>query len=99
VLAVPQGIGGHWNDGRPDAPPARLEEVDDVGFLAALIDHVASGGPIDLARVYVTGLSNWASMSGRLACELVPRIANVSARRAGAREEGGRNDQDLGPDP
>jgi polyhydroxybutyrate depolymerase len=78
VLAVPRGVGGHWNDGRPDAPfRARIGDVDDVGFIDALIDHVASGGPIDPGRVYVTGMSNGASMAGRQAVERAPRLAAI----------------------
>ncbi|MDR3545282.1 MAG: PHB depolymerase family esterase [Candidatus Limnocylindrales bacterium] len=78
VLAVPRGIGGHWDDGRPDAPfRVRIGDVDDVGFLDALIDHVAGGGPINQGRVYVTGMSNGASMAGRLAVERAHRIAAI----------------------
>jgi polyhydroxybutyrate depolymerase len=100
VLAVPRGIGGNWNDGRPDAPfRARIGEVDDVGFLDALIDHVASGGPIDQGRVYVTGMSNGASMAGRLACELATRIAAIGQVAGTASPDVAARSQPASPVP
>lgn len=73
-LANPQ----MWNDGsgRRTGP---AYEVDDVGFLAALLDKVAQRFPIDAARVYAMGFSNGASMALRLAAELPERIAAVAA--------------------
>ena len=74
VLALPSAIGEVWNDGRdPTAAP-----VDDVGYLAAVIDDVAARLPIDRRRVYVVGMSNGATMAGRLACELPDRIAAIA---------------------
>jgi polyhydroxybutyrate depolymerase len=54
------------------------ENIDDVGFTAALIDDLASVYSIDRARVYSTGLSNGALLSYRLACELSDRIAAIA---------------------
>jgi polyhydroxybutyrate depolymerase len=48
---------------------------DDVGYVAWLIDDVASKMPIDRARVYVVGHSNGGFFAHRLACDLAPRIA------------------------
>ena len=74
VLAMPSAAGEIWNDGRdPTAAP-----VDDVGYLAAVIDDVAVRLPIDRGRVYVVGMSNGAAMAGRLACELPDRIAAIA---------------------
>ncbi len=78
VLAYPEGIGKSWNDGRADTPSASVKEnVDDVGFLAALIEDVAKRAPIDPRRVYVNGISNGAFMSARFACERAGMIAAI----------------------
>jgi polyhydroxybutyrate depolymerase len=78
LLAFPDGVDKNWNDGRPDVgSKAQQENVDDVGFISALIDDVAAKLPLDPARVYATGISNGAIMSTRLACELAGRIAAV----------------------
>ncbi len=43
--------------------------VDDVGFLTALIDTISAHYAIDPSRVYSTGMSNGGYMSLELACE------------------------------
>ncbi len=77
VVAAPSGIGRAWNDGREEKAGA-TGGADDVGFLSAVIDRVESQASIDARRVYVTGMSNGAIMSGRLACQLSDRIAAVA---------------------
>jgi polyhydroxybutyrate depolymerase len=57
---------------------AMNEKVDDVGFVRALLDVLATRAPIDSARVYATGLSNGAMMSYRLAAQLSDRIAAIA---------------------
>ncbi|MEE8337063.1 MAG: PHB depolymerase family esterase [Dehalococcoidia bacterium] len=52
--------------------------VDDVGFARALIDELTSTLAVDPRRVYVTGLSNGAMLSYRLACEAADLIAAVA---------------------
>jgi polyhydroxybutyrate depolymerase len=51
---------------------------DDVAFLAALLDDLPRRTSIDPRRVYVTGFSNGAAMTFRLAAELSDRIAAVA---------------------
>jgi polyhydroxybutyrate depolymerase len=78
AVASPNGANHHWHDGRTLPEPAGRqpqEPVDDVGFLAALIDCVAGWLPIDRRRVYVAGISNGAMMAARLANEIPHRIA------------------------
>jgi polyhydroxybutyrate depolymerase len=54
-------------------------KVDDVAYIAAVIDDVASKYNVDAKRVYVVGHSNGAFMAHRLACDLAPKIAAVVA--------------------
>jgi len=70
-LAVyPQGFEGHWNDSRVKGPySAKTENIDDVGFLHALVDRLAKDHGGDPAHVYVTGVSNGGQMVLRLALE------------------------------
>jgi polyhydroxybutyrate depolymerase len=74
VVAYPDGYSNSWNDGN-GASDAEDAGVDDVAFVSALIDDLALRSPIDLRRVYVTGISNGGKMSLRLACQLSGRIA------------------------
>lgn len=80
IAVYPDGTGlaRTWNGGACCGYAAR-ENVDDVGFISALIDEVARQFPIDTTRVYAVGHSNGGIMSLRLACELSDRIAAVGA--------------------
>ncbi len=79
VLAMPSAIGEVWNDGRyRGAHWPEHDAIDDVGYLLAVIDDVAERRAIDPARIYVVGMSNGATMAGRLAWEHAERIAAVA---------------------
>ncbi len=78
IVAYPNGTGEtkSWNGGHCCGEAAK-NNVDDVGFVRALIDGLAGSNNIDRARVYATGFSNGAIMVYRLACELSDRIAAI----------------------
>jgi polyhydroxybutyrate depolymerase len=81
IVAYPDGIDRGWNDGRmesedPDRP--HRENIDDVGFISALIDTITGEYNLDTKRVYVTGVSNGAILSYRLACELSQKITAIA---------------------
>jgi polyhydroxybutyrate depolymerase len=79
IVVYPDGIEKHWNDGRENASyRAHREKIDDVGFISALVEHLAKEHNIDMKRVYVTGISNGAMMSFRLACELSEKITAIA---------------------
>ncbi len=80
VVAYPDGIDFSWADGRGASVPDR-DGVDDVGFLATLINQLSRDFRIAPGRVFVTGMSAGAFMANRLACEradLVSAIAPVA---------------------
>jgi polyhydroxybutyrate depolymerase len=57
---------------------AMTERVDDVGFIAALLDTLAARYPVDARRIYVTGMSTGGMMAHKLARELPQRIAAIA---------------------
>jgi polyhydroxybutyrate depolymerase len=68
IIVYPDGIELNWNDGRMDEEAndrAHRENIDDVGFISALIDTMIIDYNIDPKRVYITGISNGAIMSYR----------------------------------
>jgi polyhydroxybutyrate depolymerase len=69
VLALPDAIGEIWNDGRDPR-----STIDDVGFLAAVVDDIVARHAIDERRVYFAGMSNGAAMAGRFAIERPERV-------------------------
>jgi len=66
-----------WNGGRC-CGYAERNNVDDVGFLTALLDELVATLPIDERRVYVTGHSNGGIMAQRLACERADRVTAIA---------------------
>ena len=66
-----------WNAGGC-CGAAMNEGVDDVAFIAALLDQLASELPIDRDRVYATGHSNGGMMAQLLACDRADLIAAIA---------------------
>jgi polyhydroxybutyrate depolymerase len=54
------------------------EQVDDVGFVRALVEQLSGMYAIDPKQVYATGMSNGGMMSYRLACEAADLFAAVA---------------------
>lgn len=84
IVVYPGGTGGTpggrlltWNAGHCCAY-ARENNIDDIGFFAKMIDTLVASGRADPKRIYVTGMSNGAMMSHRLARELPDRIAAIA---------------------
>lgn len=53
--------------------------VDDVGFISALLDTISAQYNINANRIYSTGMSNGGFMSYELACQLSTRIAAIAS--------------------
>jgi polyhydroxybutyrate depolymerase len=83
VAVYPQGSGGiagklrTWNAGSC-CGSAMQQRVDEIAFVAALLDDLAATVAIDRARVYATGISNGGMMAYEVACALADRIAGVA---------------------
>jgi polyhydroxybutyrate depolymerase len=83
-LAVyPSGTGRNpnfltWNAGTC-CGEAQRQNSDDVSFIRAVLDDLASITPIDEGRVFAAGMSNGGMLAYRLACELSDRIAAITS--------------------
>jgi len=66
-----------WNDLSPRGSLAH-HQVDDVGFIDALITRLSSQYRIDPKRIYVTGFSSGASMTLTLGVKLASRLAAIA---------------------
>jgi len=81
ILAAPNGTGRFgrfgltWNAGTC-CGSAQEKHIDDVGFLAALIDTLRHVFPIDSTRIAITGFSAGGMLALRTACDR-PSIATV----------------------
>lgn len=54
-------------------------KIDDVGFLESVIANVAARTPVDLHRVYVTGMSNGGMMAYAMAAEASDHVAAIAS--------------------
>jgi len=78
--AYPTGLGKSWNIlGDNEHGYAGRNNIDDTGFIAALIERLAASYAIDRTRIFATGISNGGFMSYRLACELSGTIRGIAA--------------------
>ncbi len=83
LVAYPHGTGRledkllTWNGGAC-CGYAVTNQIDDVGFVRALVAEVQSRYHIDPKRIYATGLSNGAIFSYRLACDASDLFAAVA---------------------
>lgn len=84
IVAFPNGysrFGGKlatWNAGKC-CGKGRDTNSDDVGFIRALIEKLSADYRIDQKKIFITGMSNGAMMSYRLACELSGMITGIAA--------------------
>lgn len=81
VVAYPDGLNHAWNAGNCCGAPAK-NNIDDVGFVTQMVTAVGQQVAIDPRRTFVTGMSNGAMMTERLACET--HVFAAAASVAGA---------------
>ena len=67
AVVYPQGLNQSWNAGTCCDTSSR-DGIDDVGFLAHVIDLVDSVQAVDRDRVYLAGFSNGGMMALRAVC-------------------------------
>jgi polyhydroxybutyrate depolymerase len=67
-----------WNAGRCCGLPV-TKRINDVGFLLKVIADIASKTPVDLRRVYMTGISNGGMMAYAMAAEASGHFAAISS--------------------
>lgn len=73
IVAYPDGVENQW-DHVPDAEDEA--DVDDLGFLTALIDTLTDA--YNISEVYVVGWSNGGLMALQMRCSLADRLDGVA---------------------
>ena len=79
IVVYPQGIDKSWNDhkDRNSFGIARKENVDDVGFINKMIDHLIIKYNVNPQQVFACGISNGGLMSATLAAKLPEKIQAI----------------------
>ncbi|MFD3923963.1 alpha/beta hydrolase family esterase [Streptomyces sp. NPDC058595] len=80
IVAYPNGVIGTGDGDRQawQGAPYAAAGVDDVAFTGDLIDELRRTLCADERRVYATGKSNGAGLTGLLACRMSDRIAAIA---------------------
>lgn len=83
IVLTPQAVsspyGTAWNSGASYYGYVLNGNVDDSGFINALIDSTMANYNIDSNRIFVTGFSMGGFMSNRLAVDLNSRVAAIAS--------------------
>ena len=82
ILVAPNGFGtevgsqNSWNAGNC-CSPATNSEIDDVGFVKAILLSLKQNYNLDQTRIWSLGFSNGGMLSYRLACELADKFTAI----------------------
>jgi len=68
VVAYPDGLDRAWNTGGGCCGTPGRTNVDDIGFITAMVSAIEHQIPVNPNRVYATGISNGGIMAYTLAC-------------------------------
>lgn len=80
VIAFPNAIDGHWNDGRESEKFKEHDAtIDDVAYAMKVISDMQRRHKIDATRIYAVGLSNGGMFVQRLAIEQTNSFAAVAS--------------------
>jgi polyhydroxybutyrate depolymerase len=85
IVIVPQALvdpfvgASAWNSGAGISGFTLNSQVDDIGFIGAILDSLESNFNIDNRRLYACGFSMGGFMSHRLACEMNDRFAAIAS--------------------
>lgn len=77
LVVFPDAVDDFWRYVEGISEPD-YEEVDDVSFISAVLDAVATDYNVDETRLYVVGWSNGGMMAERLRCSMADRFAAVA---------------------
>ncbi len=78
IAVYPEGLINFWNVEMDTNSKANDLNVDDVGFINALLDYLDANYKINDEQIFVSGLSNGSQMAVRIAEDLNDRIAAVA---------------------
>jgi polyhydroxybutyrate depolymerase len=87
LVAYPDGLHGHWRDGRTLPRGMLAEGADDVAFVAALLDDASKFHKLDPHRIFAAGISNGGIFSHYLALKMSDRIAAIGVVSGGIATE------------
>jgi polyhydroxybutyrate depolymerase len=77
IVTYPDALNQQWNDGRK-ASDTPSYGIDDVHFIATLIDYMAWKYNVDPNQVYVAGYSSGGMLAQKLGLELTHKVSAIA---------------------
>lgn len=81
LIVYPQGVDKHWRDGRDFLKLWKYrhfaKNVDDVAFIKEIAKQLSKSNNGDLDNIFLTGISNGAMMSYKVACSELPLLLEL----------------------
>ena len=70
MLVQPAAYWGQWNlfEGLKNTRLDNGKQIDDIGYVFGVVDKLIAGGVADRSRIYISGISDGATMAIRLLC-------------------------------
>ena len=100
VIAYADGYANNWNECRIAGDwPAKVENVDDVGFLRDIVDRLGSDlgdDTVDTSTVFGLGFSSGGHMAQRLAFEAPDLVSGIASVNANVATDGNMDCDDTG---
>ena len=79
IVAIPQGVARTWNAGSGRGEGAAEDRnIDDLGFVRAMLTQIKSTYAIDPRRVYASGMSKGGMLAYYIACNMSEEIAAIT---------------------
>lgn len=78
LTVYPDGVDGYWNVDDTCCGTAGNEQIDDVGFLRAIVGELGRASCIDRRRIYVSGFSNGGGLAHRMGCDAADLVAAIA---------------------
>lgn len=78
AVAAPAAVEPYGGGGTTWRVPPAAGQADDVGFVAALIDHLTTRFRLDPARVFLFGFSGGGRLASHLAAVFSDRVAGIA---------------------
>jgi polyhydroxybutyrate depolymerase len=89
LVAYPDGLLDGWDAFGSNASWGYHAGVDDVAFIAAMIDRLEATDGVAPGRAFVTGFSRGAMMTYRVGCQLSSRVAAIAPVSGNMADESG----------
>jgi polyhydroxybutyrate depolymerase len=78
LTVFPDGVDGYWNVDDKCCGTAGKSQIDDIGFVKAIVEKLRAEICIDAKRIYASGFSNGGGFTHRVGCDAADVFAAIA---------------------